>query len=183
MRAAELSTAAALMALAVFFMAHAVALPVLWVKGAGPGGGAFPFWLSLGMFACAAVIFGRELKPHIGPWLHRFRDETGQDHLDEAGSDDAHPFIDRRALPALAMTVAALVVTVGLMHWLGAYVAIPLFLLFYLRVVGKRGWGLTLTLTLLTPVALFLFFEAVLRILLPKGVLEPLFFPLYALIF
>jgi hypothetical protein len=32
-------------------------------------------------------------------------------------------------------------------------------------------------------VALFFFFEVTLRILLPKGVTEPLFFPLYATFF
>jgi hypothetical protein len=79
--------------------------------------------------------------------------------------------------------VGGLVAAVVLMQWLGTYVAIPLFLVFYLRVVGRRGWGLTLALALATPVALFLFFEATLRILLPKGITEPLFFPLYGLIF
>jgi putative tricarboxylic transport membrane protein len=36
---------------------------------------------------------------------------------------------------------------------------------------------------LCTPVALFFFFEVTLRILLPKGVTEPWFYPLYATFF
>lgn len=182
MRAAELTLAAALMALSAFLMLHAVALPIGWIEGQGPGGGFFPFWLSAIMFACAAAILGRELRPHVGGWRHRLRDETGQNHLDPAGEGGA-PFIDREARPALAATVGGLVVAVVLMQWLGTYVAIPLFLVFYLRLIGRRGWGLTLALALATPVGLFLFFEATLRILLPKGITEPLFFPLYALIF
>ena len=62
-------------------------------------------------------------------------------------------------------------------------VALPLFLFWYLRIFGGHGWTLTLSLTILTPVATFLFFEAVLKILLPKGITEPLFLPLYAFFF
>ena len=182
MRAAELSAAAALMGLSAYFMILALRLPVGWIEGQGPGGGAFPFWAALVMFGCAALILGRELRPHVGRWRHRLRDETGQGRLDEAGQRGA-PFVERDALPALAATVIALFAAVALMGWLGTYVAVPLFLLFYLRVIGRQGWGLTLALTLVTPVVLFLFFEATLRILLPKGITEPLFFPLYALVF
>ena len=35
---------------------------------------------------------------------------------------------------------------------------------------------------LVTPVAVFLFFEGGMKILLPKGITEPLFFPLYKLV-
>jgi putative tricarboxylic transport membrane protein len=35
----------------------------------------------------------------------------------------------------------------------------------------------------LTPIVVFFFFEATLKILLPKGITEPFFFPLYAMFF
>jgi hypothetical protein len=69
------------------------------------------------------------------------------------------------------------------MQVVGTYVAIPLFMFWYLRIVGRNGWTVTLALTLLTPVVLFFFFEVALLILLPKGITEPLFFPLYAMFF
>ena len=180
MRAAELATAAALMALSVWFMVLAAEMPIGWVEGRGPGGGAFPFWLGAIMLACAAAILVRELRPHT--WHHRFRDETGQGALDHSGEEGA-PFIDPETRGTLLATALLLVGTIALMQWLGTYVAIPLFLLIYLKTLGRRGWLLSLTIALVTPVALFLFFEATLRILLPKGITEPLFFPLYALVF
>lgn len=181
MRTAELVTAAALMGLAVWFMVLAAELPVGWVEGRGPGGGAFPFWLGAIMLGCAVAIFVRDLRPGI-VWRHRMRDETGQGGTDHAGEEGA-PFIDPEARAVLAATVGMLIATVALMQWLGTYVAVPLFLLAYLKLVGRRGWVVSLSLALATPVALFFFFEATLRILLPKGITEPLFFPLYALIF
>ena len=103
--------------------------------------------------------------------------------------------MDRRkflgAASALPLTAAAATMakaqdkkfTIALIPVAGAYVALPLFLLWYLRIFGGHGWTLTLSLTILTPIATFLFFEAVLKMLLPKGITEPLFLPLYAIFF
>lgn len=165
MRVAELTVAALLMALSGYFMFHATVLPIGWQEGAGPGGGAFPFWLSLIMLLAAGGIFLR--------------------HFAEALADrgSRRPFITRAALRDVLIVVLSLLAAIALIHVVGAYAAIPLFLLFYLRVMGNCGWRLTATLTLVTPVVVFLFFEVALKILLPKGITEPLFIPLYALLF
>ncbi len=44
----------------LYFMWHAIALPIGWngIEG-GPGGGAFPFWLSFVMLICSGIIFWR----------------------------------------------------------------------------------------------------------------------------
>ena len=165
MRTAELVTAACLMAFAAFMMVYATALPIGWVDGSGPGGGAFPFWLSAGILATGALIFLREMRPAA------------------AARQRERVFIDPRAYAQLTVVAAALIVTIALIGWLGSYVAIPLFLLFYLKVVGRHGWVLTLIITAMTPVVLFFFFEVTLKILLPKGITEPLFYPLYAMFF
>ena len=165
MRVAELTVAALLMALSGYFMLHATALPIGWQEGAGPGGGAFPFWLSLIMLAAAGGIFLRQFA----------------EILADRGSRRA--FITRAALRDVLIVVLSLLTAIALIHVVGAYVAIPLFLLFYLRVMGSCGWRLTATLTLVTPVIVFFFFEVALKILLPKGITEPLFIPLYALLF
>ena len=46
--------------ISLYFMWHAVALPIGWngIEG-GPGGGAFPFWLSVIMLICSGIIFWR----------------------------------------------------------------------------------------------------------------------------
>ncbi len=61
--------------------------------------------------------------------------------------------------------------------------SLPLFLIFYLRFLGKHSWRLTATLAVLIPVVIFYFFEITLKIILPKGLTEPLFIPLYRIFF
>ena len=67
----------------------------------------------------------------------------------------------------------------ALFSWIGIYGALPIFLVFYLRFLGKHSWFLTITLAVLIPVVIFYFFEITLKIILPKGITEPLFLPLY----
>jgi hypothetical protein len=161
MLTADRIIAGALMALSLYFMWHATVLPIGWTES-GPGGGALPFWLSAVMFAASTGILIRSL-------MHPER--------------GAAAFFDLDMVRPLASVVIALFLTILMMHFVGTYVALPLFLVWYLRVFGGHGWGLTAIIALATPVALFFFFEVTLRILLPKGVTEPLFFPLYAMFF
>ncbi len=156
--------AAAIMVFAAYLMWHATVLPIGWDGARGPGGGAFPFWLSAIMFVSAAGIFMRSVFAGMQP-------------------EDLKPFFEPGMLsPVLGVTLA-LGLTILLMPIIGSYLAIPLFMLWYLRFFGRNSWKVTLPLTLITPVALFFFFEVALLILLPKGITEPLFFPLYAMFF
>ncbi|MEL6681779.1 MAG: tripartite tricarboxylate transporter TctB family protein [Pseudomonadota bacterium] len=160
---ADRTIAVGLMILSAYFMWHASALPIGWngVTG-GPGGGAFPFWLSAIMFVSAGAILLRSLRQH---------------------TDDLGKFFDTETLGAVVAVVIALIITVAIMPWAGAYIALPLFLFWYLKIFGKHGWFLTLCLTIGTPIFLFFFFEVTLKILLPKGLTQPLFVPLYAYFF
>ena len=155
--------AAALMALSVYFMWHARALPIGWEgTSGGPGGGAFPFWLSAIIFVCAGGVLARSLRGKT--------EYTGS-------------FFDPETLASVVQVVIALIITVAIMPWGGAYIALPIFLFWYLKIFGKHGWVLTLCLTIGTPIFLFMFFEVTLKILLPKGLTQPLFVPLYAYFF
>jgi len=69
---------------------------------------------------------------------------------------------------------------VGGFEGIGFYGALPLFLLFYLKVMGNHSWLTAIGLAVLIPVITFLFFEIMLKITLPKGMTEPLFLPIYA---
>ena len=154
--------AGAIIAASVYFMWHATVLPIGWNgETGGPGGGAFPFCLSLAMLVAAAGILARTFAP------------------DAIASFN----FDISMFGPVAKVVSALLLTIFLIPLAGAYVALVLFLLWYLRIFGGHGWVLTLSLTVATPLFLFFFFEATLKILLPKGVTEPLFFPLYAMFF
>jgi len=154
--------AIAIMALSAYFMWHAIALPIGWngMTG-GPGGGAFPFWLSLIMLLSAGGVLLRSLMQ----------------------APSSQHFFDSQMLRSVILVVVALFVTIALIPVLGAYIAIPLFIFWYIKMYGRHGWVLTAALTIGTPVFLFFFFEVTLKILLPKGVTEPLFFPLYAMFF
>ena len=87
--------------------------------------------------------------------------------------------MDSRTFKLFALNTGALVVLVGLFHIVGAYGAIPVFLLFYLRFMGGHSWQLTGAFAVVTPIVTFLFFEIALQKTLPKGVTEPLFYPIF----
>ena len=56
MRIAEFSMALVMAIFSVYLMWKSTELPIGWIDGEGPGGGAFPFWLALGMLICCAII-------------------------------------------------------------------------------------------------------------------------------
>jgi len=159
---AERLIAVALMGLSIYFMVHATVLPIGWEGSSGPGGGAFPFWLSAIMLVASAGILLRSFKGVANADL---------------------PFFDSETIGAVAGVAGALVLTILAIPYAGSYIAIFLFQIWYLRFFGKHSWGLTLILTVGTSLFLFFFFEVTLKILLPKGITEPLFLPLYAIFF
>jgi len=151
--------------LSVYLMWKSAELPIGWIKDRGPGGGAWPFWLSLIMLGCCAVTVVR--------WFLR--------NTPESRCDDE--YMDRTTRRINFITVGSLVALLGLTHFIGIYFAMMLFLLFYIRFVGRHSWLLTGILALGVPIFTFFFFEALLQITLPKGYSEPLFYPLYDLIY
>ena len=167
MRRAELTMAVALglFSLYLMYMSQIPPLQIGWVPQKGPGSGAFPFWLSLIMLLCCLAIFWRG-------W-------TGKTPQARSGEQ----FMDRHTLRIVAITISAIFLMLLGTHFIGAYASILLFLLFYIRFVGKHGWTATLLISVISPIAMFFFFEGVMRIIFPKGITEPLFYPLYALIF
>jgi len=164
-RSAELLMAVLLGLLSIGLMWKSTELEIGWIPDRGPGGGSWPFWLSAVMLACCAVIIYR--------WWRRSTPESRSDA----------EFMDRDTRRINFITVGSLVVLLGLTHVIGIYFAIFLFLLFYLRFVGRHSWLLTGILSTASPIFLFFFFEALLKILLPKGYSEPLFYPLYQIIY
>ncbi len=161
MRRAELVMAAAMAALSLYLMWKSAELPIGWIPDEGPGGGAFPFWLSAGMLVCTLVIIVR--------W---FRGSSPLSRSDE-------PYMDERAVRLFLVIAGSLAVMLGLIHVIGIYGSVPLFIAFYMRNMGRHRWTITGAIALATPVIAFFFFEIALHITLPKGYTEPLFYPLY----
>jgi putative tricarboxylic transport membrane protein len=160
-RTAELSMAILMGVFSVYLMYKSAELPIGWLRGEGPGGGAWPFWLAaIMLLSCVGIIYN---------WVRR----KGSVAVSEK------PYIERGVLIAVGLVAGALIVTVGLFSFIGVYGALPLFLIFYLRFLGNHSWTLTLAASLLIPVVTFFFFEITLNIILPKGITEPLFYPLF----
>ena len=161
MRMAELVMAVVMAAFSVYLMWKSTELPIGWIEGEGPGGGAFPFWLAAGMLACCLAIIVR--------WWRRA----------SPPSRSTEPYMDRRTIQLFLIGAGSLTVMIGAIHVIGVYLSVPLFLIFYMRFHGRHGWLTTGSLALATPVATFFFFEIALKITLPKGLTEPAFYPLY----
>jgi len=160
-RTAELLMAIVMGAFSIYLMYKSTELPIGWVDEEGPGGGTWPFWLgTIMLLSCGGILFNWFLKKG-------------------SVATSTKTYIEAHVLVDVAAVAAALIITVGLFSIIGIYGALPLFLIFYLRFLGKHTWRLTATLTVVIPVVIFYFFEITLKIILPKGITEPLFIPLY----
>ena len=153
--------------LSIGLMWKSAELEIGWIPDRGPGGGAWPFWLSAVMLGCCVITVVR--------WVKRSTPESRSEV----------EFMDRDTRRINYITVGSLVALLGLTHIIGIYFSIFLFLLFYIRFVGRHSWLLTACLSVGTPIFLFFFFEATLKILLPKGLryFEPIYYPLYQFIY
>ena len=161
----------AMAALSIYFMFEAYKLPIGWIPDEGPGGGFWPFWLSAAMlFSCFGIFYN---------WVTKKTDVA----------KSTEPFFPPGVLTDVGVVALLLFVTIALFDGIGpipgigVYLALPLFLLVYVRFIGGNSWLLTLILMVATPIATFLFFEIALKITLPKGVTEEFFYPLFAYFF
>ena len=74
---------------------------------------------------------------------------------------------------------------VALVNIISMYGAIMVFLLYYIRYLGRHSWRLTLAIALPTPLILFFFFEGAMQITMPTGLpfTDPMFNVLYEIIY
>ena len=148
MRAADLATAAVLMALGGLVLFDAVRLGYDWGSD-GPKSGFFPFWLAVAMLVTCGLIILQALR--------RRTDKV---------------FVTREQLrPVLAVLVPATAM-VAVMEVAGLYVASALYIAFYMRWVGRHRWPIIVVLSLGIPIATFLVFERWFLVPMPKGPLE-----------
>ncbi len=161
MRVAELVMAVVLGIFSLYLMSKSAELPIGWIPGEGPGGGAWPFWLAVGMLLCCIAIIYR--------WAKRITPQSQSEEI----------YMDSRTLKLFLLNAGAITAMVGLFHIVGAYGAIPVFLIFYLRFLGGHSWRLTGAFAVVAPVITFLFFEIALQKTLPKGFTDPWFEPIF----
>jgi putative tricarboxylic transport membrane protein len=145
----------------VYLMQKSAELPIWWIRGTGPGGGSWPFWLAAIMLITCFMI--------LRNWYNKATPIA----------ESEEPYMDTATLIDVGQVATALIITVALFYFIGVYGALPLFMIFYVRYFGKNSWSITAVMAILTPVVCFFFFEIALKIILPKGYTEPLFYPLY----
>ena len=161
MRIAELVMALAMAVFSLYLMWKSMELPIGWLPGRGPGGGAFPFWLSLGMFLCCVSIILR--------WMVRA----------SPPSRSTEPYMTARTVKWFLLVAGSLTVMIGLIHVIGVYGAVCWVGDLYVRCLGQHRCEMAWAMAIFTPVAMVCVFEIALTKTLPKGLTGPLFYPLY----
>lgn len=167
MRRGEFITAGILAVLSIYMMWKSTELNVGYIKGEGPGGGAWPFWLSGIMLLCTALIAYNAVRRTSPP------------------SQSDEPVLDSEGRKMVLQVFGGIFVFVALVGIISMYGAMLVFLFYYLWFLGRHSLRLSLTISILTPVVFFFFFEALMRVTLPKGMrfTDPFFNWLYTLIY
>ncbi len=167
MRYGEIATAGVLALFSIYLMWKSTELSIGYISGEGPGGGAWPFWLSAIMLLCCVMIAFN--------WWRRT----------SPPSQSEEPFLDGYGWRMIVLVGGGIVVFVGLINIVSLYGAIAIFLLYYMRYLGRHGWALCLAVALVTPVLFFFFFEGAMQITMPKGMTftDPVFDVLYEIIY
>ena len=119
----------------------------------GPQAGYFPFYIGLLLCVSAAVNF-------VAALLSKRDAEKIFVHLEQLK-------------PVLAVLIPA-AVYVGVISWVGIYVASTLYIALFMRWLGKYVWWKVASVSVGTMVTFFLIFEVWFKVPLPKGPLETL---------
>lgn len=148
MRAADVLTASILIIFGGLVLIDATRLGFGWGTD-GPQSGFFPFLLALLMIVCCLVII-----------------------VQEASKAKGRSFVNLESFRPVLKVLWPAAAALGLMQWLGLYVASALYLGFYMRWVGRHSWVAVATLCLGVPVVIFWVFEKWFLVPMPKGPLE-----------
>lgn len=159
MRRAEIIMAGVLALCSIYLMWKSTELNVGYISDEGPGGGAWPFWLAGIMLVCTGFIANNAIKGRSPP------------------SQSEEPMFDRYGKKMLLLVGGGILGFIALIDVISMYGAMCVFLLYYLGFLGRHSLRLTLTMAIVVPIIFFFFFEALMRITLPKGMpfLEPFF--------
>jgi len=130
--------------------------PIGWEKGLGPQAGWFPFWLAVIMLICSLIVLIPKL---INAAREGLKDE---------------PLMSVEGFMAIMRALIPMVIYVVTLPWLGFYLGSMLYLIYYIRAVGKHSWTLSLLTGTIFSVSVFLIFEKALKLTLAKGFIEPI---------
>ena len=167
MRNGEIVTAGILALFSIHLMWKSAELPIGYIEGRGPGGGAWPFWLSAVMLLSCCMIAYNWWRGTSPP------------------SQSEEPALDDYGWRMLFLVGGGIIGFVALVNIVSMYGAIMVFLIYYIKYLGRHSLALTLAIAIPVPIALFFFFEGARRIPSPTGMsfTETLFNILYEIIY
>ncbi len=160
-RRAEITVAVVLALCSIALMTKSAQNRITWSAEENMGAGFLPFYLSLGMLICTVLTIVKFILKK------------------SPQSKDTSAFIDPEAFKFVSVTLISLIVLVFTIGYLGIYFSLIFFLAFYLRYFSEKSISFITIFSLTTPILTFLFFEWLLKIPLPQGISEPLFYPVY----
>ncbi|MBW6487389.1 MAG: tripartite tricarboxylate transporter TctB family protein [Syntrophobacterales bacterium] len=148
MKKADLVTGVVLLVLAGYVIHEAWLMPPSGTFG--PGSGFLPFWLGIILAGLSLIlVVGAAVRP--------------QD------SNDVSPFPARQALLAVAKVLGGLVLFTLLMETVGFIANTFIFVLYLMKVVQRERWLSSLLIAAATTASLFIVFQVLLGISLPKN--------------
>ena len=160
-RRAEITVAVVLALCSIALMTKSAQNRITWSAEENMGAGFLPFYLSLGMLICTVLTIVKFILKK------------------SPQSQDTSAFIDPEAFKFVSVTLISLIVLVFAIGYLGIYFSLIFFLAFYLRYFSEKSISFITIFSITTPILTFLFFEWLLKIPLPQGISEPLFYPVY----
>ena len=167
MRLGEIITAVILALFSIYLMVKSAELNIGYIKGEGPGGGAWPFWLAgIMLISTGFIAFN---------WFRRT----------SPPSQSEEPVLDSYGWKMLLQVGGGIFAFIALIDIISMYGAMAVFLAYYLRFLGRHSWLLTLILAIALPLIFFFFFEGLMRITMPKGMefTEPFYNIMYDFIY
>ena len=151
-KSAEIVLALFFLALGAIVIYDSIRLGAKWGDD-GPQTGYFPFYIGLliALASVANLVAALAIRP-----------------------EKEQPFVEVGQLKLVLAVLVPTAIYVGLIGWLGIYVASALFIAFFMRRLGKYSWWKTAAVSIGNSVVFFLIFEVWFKIPLPKGPLENL---------
>jgi putative tricarboxylic transport membrane protein len=148
MKKADLFTGVVLLVLAGYVIYEAWLMPPSGTFG--PGSGFFPFWLGIILAGLSLIlIVGVALRPK--------------------DPNDRSPFPARQALFAVIKVLGGLVIFTVLMETLGFITNTFVFVTYLMKVAQRERWWLTLLIAAATTACLYIVFQVLLGITLPRN--------------
>jgi putative tricarboxylic transport membrane protein len=151
MQKADTIVAILLMLIGVIVLVDTIRLGFGWGMS-GPEPGFFPFYMALGVIICSLFVFRKAIKAYK-------KEATGS----------GQPLIAKGGLAPILWVLLPSIGLVLLTELIGLHLATVVFLIFYMRVVGKIHWTTVILVAILLPAATFFVFDKLFLIPMPEG--------------